>query len=83
MYTLCYEGTLQLIRTTIDMQLNTGQFGNRTTGNDLNVEAAWLQGWTGCNVSVAVVDDGKNYYCTSWYSTLYTVHLYRKGIYTL
>ena len=31
-------------------------------GNDLNVERAWLQGLTGCNVTVAVVDDGEYYH---------------------
>jgi len=25
----------------------------------LNVERAWLQGLTGCNVTVGIVDDGK------------------------
>ena len=39
-------------------QLNTGQHGNQFIGNDLNVERAWLQGVTGCNVTVTVVDDG-------------------------
>ena len=39
-------------------QLNTGQYGNEFQGNDLNVERAWLQGLTGCNVTVTVVDDG-------------------------
>jgi subtilisin family serine protease len=38
--------------------LNSGQLGNEYKGNDLNVEKAWLQGLTGCNVTVAVVDDG-------------------------
>ena len=38
------------------LQLNTeGQYA----GNDLRVEQAWLQGITGCNVTVTVVDDGK------------------------
>ena len=41
------------------IQLNTGQYGNVHEGNDLNVERAWLQGLTGCNVTVAVVDDGE------------------------
>ncbi|CAI8044886.1 Neuroendocrine convertase 2, partial [Geodia barretti] len=27
-------------------------------GNDLRVEQAWLQGLTGCNITVSVVDDG-------------------------
>ena len=39
-------------------QLNTGQYGINFQGNDLNVERAWLQGLTGCNVTVTVVDDG-------------------------
>lgn len=41
------------------MQLNTGQFGEEYIGNDLRVEPAWLQGITGCNVTVAIVDDGR------------------------
>ena len=41
------------------IQLNTGQYGDEYQGNDLNVEKAWLQGLTGCNVTVAVVDDGE------------------------
>ena len=41
------------------MQLNSGQFGEQFRGNDLNVEPAWIQGYSGCNVTVAVVDDGK------------------------
>jgi hypothetical protein len=30
-------------------------------GNDLRVEQAWLQGLTGCNITVSVVDDGNIY----------------------
>ena len=41
------------------LQLNTGQFGSDFAGNDLNVERAWLQGITGCNVSLEIVDDGQ------------------------
>ena len=40
------------------LQLNTGQTGTLNTGNDLNVEPAWIQGITGCNSIVAIVDDG-------------------------
>ena len=40
------------------MQLNSGQQGEEYVGNDLNVERAWLQGLTGCNITVTVVDDG-------------------------
>ena len=40
-------------------QLNSGQFAEQFRGNDLNVEPAWIQGYSGCNVTVAVVDDGK------------------------
>ena len=32
---------------------------NGDTALDLNVEPAWIQGVTGCNVIVGVVDDGK------------------------
>ena len=41
-------------------QVNTGQYGNEYRGNDLKVEQAWLQGVSGCNVTVTVVDDGKS-----------------------
>ena len=41
-------------------QVNTGQFGNEYRGNDLKVEQAWLQGVSGCNVTVTVVDDGRS-----------------------
>lgn len=40
-------------------QLNSGQFGVDYKGNDSNVEKAWLQGLSGCGVTVTVVDDGK------------------------
>lgn len=40
-----------------DVQVNTGQFGPQ--GLDLNVEGAWIQGITGCNRVVAIVDDGR------------------------
>ncbi len=40
-------------------QLNTGQTGASNVGNDLNVEPAWLQGITGCNSVVAIVDNGR------------------------
>jgi subtilisin family serine protease len=36
---------------------NTGQFGG-IANNDVNVEAAWAQGYTGAGVVVASVDDG-------------------------
>ena len=40
------------------MQLNTGQTGG-PAGRDLNVVPAWMQGFTGKGVVVAVVDDGR------------------------
>ena len=40
------------------LQLNTGRVYGEDYTEDLNVEPAWLQGLTGCNVTVAVVDDG-------------------------
>ena len=39
-------------------QLNTGQTGG-PAGRDLNVVPAWMQGFTGKGVVVAVVDDGR------------------------
>ena len=47
---------LDLVFTTI--QLNTGQFGP-PPGLHLNVEPVWIQGITGCDSVVAIVDDGK------------------------
>jgi subtilisin family serine protease len=41
--------------------LNSAQFGEQFRGNDLNVEPAWIQGYSGCNVTVAVVDDGLDF----------------------
>ena len=40
-------------------QLNTGQYGDQYKNRDLNIEKVWLQGLTGCNVTVGIVDDGK------------------------
>ena len=40
------------------MNNNMELFDGEYTGRDLKVEQAWLQGVTGCNVTVAVVDDG-------------------------
>ena len=45
----------------IPMQLNRGQLGLEYIGRDLNIEPVWMQGITGLNVTVAVVDDGKRY----------------------
>ena len=28
-------------------------------GNDVNAERVWIQGITGCNVTIAVVDEGE------------------------
>ena len=53
------HGGRPLITLYVVMQVNSGQHGNEYEGNDLNVEEAWLQGLTGCNVTVAVVDDGE------------------------
>lgn len=36
---------------------NTGQNGGKVK-LDLNVEAAWAQGYTGKNVTTAIMDDG-------------------------
>ena len=40
-------------------QLNTGQFNSSFAGADHRIQRAWIQGLTGCGVTVAVVDDGK------------------------
>jgi proprotein convertase subtilisin/kexin type 2 len=32
---------------------------------DLNVEAAWAQGYTGRNITTAIMDDGKFFYSSS------------------
>jgi len=39
-------------------QKNTGQNGGKPK-LDLNVAAAWAQGYTGKNVTTAIMDDGK------------------------
>ena len=41
-----------------NLQLNTGQFGDQYKNRDLKIEKVWIQGLTGCNVTVGVVDDG-------------------------
>ena len=38
-------------------QLNTGSIAG-TSGKDLNVEPAWMQGITGKGVVVSIFDDG-------------------------
>ena len=45
------------------LQLNIGQLGLPDIGHDLNVEPVWIQGITGCNSIVAIVDDGKTLAC--------------------
>ena len=41
-------------------QNNTGQTGESTLKLDINVEPAWIQGYTGKGIVVAVVDDGES-----------------------
>ena len=41
------------------LQDNTGSPYLAYAGDDNNVEGAWLQGYTGCGVTVGVVDDGE------------------------
>ena len=43
---------------------NTGQNGGKPK-LDLNVEAAWAQGYTGKNVTTAIMDDGE---CSIYFS---------------
>ena len=40
-------------------QNNTGQTGEDSLLVDVNVEPSWIQGFTGSNIIVAVIDDGK------------------------
>ena len=40
-------------------QNNTGQTGENSLLVDVNVEPSWIQGFTGSDVIVAVVDDGE------------------------
>ena len=60
-------GSYTLIHYNCQLQLLSLSKVNSETGvlqelgdstRDLNVEPAWLQGLTGCNVVVGVVDDG-------------------------
>ena len=44
---------------TFSLQLNTGQAGVNNRDHDLKVEQVWLQGVSGCDTVVAIVDDGK------------------------
>ena len=48
---------------TLFMQLNSGQLDESYAGNDLRVEQAWMQGLTGCNTTVTIVDDGNHSLC--------------------
>ena len=40
------------------LQRNTGQQGSDYVKNEVNAERVWIQGVTGCNVTIAVVDGG-------------------------
>lgn len=42
------------------MQHNVGQVGEKFKQRDLNVEPAWMQGFTGNGVVVGVIDDGES-----------------------
>lgn len=53
----------------IPVQLNRGQVGLEYIGRDMNIEPVWMQGITGLNVTVAVVDDGKHHIATIAIST--------------
>ena len=57
------------------MQLNTGQTGG-PAGRDINVVPAWMQGFTGKGVVVAVVDDGKAIINCKWSSIIADFCLY-------
>ena len=37
---------------------NTGQCSLATAGNDIDIEGAWKQGYTGAGITVAIVDNG-------------------------
>ena len=52
---------LKFIYALILVQLNRGQVGLEYIGRDMNIEPVWIQGITGLNVTVAVVDDGKHH----------------------
>ena len=65
----------------VSSQLNTGTTGSATAGHDINVEPVWLQGITGCNSVIGVVDDGEALYtvdvCYITPFSLYACLLYR------
>lgn len=42
------------------LQKNIGQADGRP-GLDLNIEEAWKAGYTGKGVTIAIMDDGKNF----------------------
>ena len=50
---------VHLVMHVYQLQLNTGQTLASDAGRDLNVVPVWLQGITGCNSYVAIVDDGE------------------------
>ena len=45
-------------QSSLSFQRNTGQFNSSFAGADHRIQRAWIQGLTGCGVTVAVVDDG-------------------------
>lgn len=49
---------------------NTGQNGGKVH-LDLNVQAAWDQGYTGKNVTTAIMDDGKIYFVHTTITSYY------------
>ena len=64
---LVYTHTIHLTSNLIQSNSETGVLQeNGDSTRDLNVEPAWLQGVTGCNVIVGVVDDGKIHACSHY-----------------
>ena len=56
--------------------MNTGSIPGYApfTGNDADVEKAWLQGVTGCNTIITVVDEGIMFYGVEKYD-LIIIHI--------
>ena len=46
----------------------------------MNVEPAWIQGYSGCNVTVAVVDDGKSWIIITNFYIIYSCMLPLVGL---
>ncbi|GFV67650.1 neuroendocrine convertase 2 [Trichonephila clavipes] len=54
------NSTIAEFFSSVKLEKNVGQNGGKPR-LDLNVEAAWAQGYTGKNITTAIMDDGVDY----------------------